>query len=204
MHTLLFSGGLPEPTTILEATAEANNLAALAASKELYIQSIESLCGSDKPFVYPPTLKTKHEEFKSKSMELFQKTKKMGGKEFSDTYFAQLEIDVETIYERYESQNKIKSIYNRTGTILVLFVMISITYVFSQIIHIIGLNNFMAVGFFINLLQTVLIGILITYSIFKSTGKYEGYIHSVELMGQQASDIVVAQVRSTLVEQAVK
>ena len=38
---------MPEPKSMLEVTIEANNLVSLASAKELYLASMESLCGGD-------------------------------------------------------------------------------------------------------------------------------------------------------------
>ena len=39
---------MPEPKSMLEVTIEANNLVSLASAKELYMASMESLCGGEK------------------------------------------------------------------------------------------------------------------------------------------------------------
>ena len=39
---------MPEPKSMLEVTIEANNLVSLASAKELYLASMESVCGGDK------------------------------------------------------------------------------------------------------------------------------------------------------------
>ena len=39
---------MPEPKSMLEVTIEANNLVSLASAKELYLASMESLCGGEK------------------------------------------------------------------------------------------------------------------------------------------------------------
>ncbi|RVE76640.1 hypothetical protein OJAV_G00010410 [Oryzias javanicus] len=42
---------LPHPKSMLQATAEANNLAAVAGAKDLYNKSMEQVCGGDKPYI---------------------------------------------------------------------------------------------------------------------------------------------------------
>ena len=39
---------MPEPKSMLEVTIEANNLVSLASAKELYLASMENLCGGEK------------------------------------------------------------------------------------------------------------------------------------------------------------
>ena len=45
---VLAGNDMPEPKSMLEVTIEANNLVSLQSGKELYIASMESLCGGDK------------------------------------------------------------------------------------------------------------------------------------------------------------
>eukprot|EP00063_Salmo_salar_P078207 XP_014053042.1 PREDICTED: atlastin-3-like [Salmo salar] len=40
---------LPHPKSMLQATAEANNLAAVAAAKDQYYKNMEKVCGGDVP-----------------------------------------------------------------------------------------------------------------------------------------------------------
>lgn len=61
----VFGGNeLPEPKTMLEATAEANNLAAVAVARDFYTREMEKLCGGDQPYVSPRELQTHHVRFK--------------------------------------------------------------------------------------------------------------------------------------------
>ena len=39
---------MPEPKSMLEVTIEVNNLVSLASAKELYMASMESVCGGDR------------------------------------------------------------------------------------------------------------------------------------------------------------
>ena len=45
---VLAGNDMPEPKSMLEVTIEANNLVSLASAKELYLASMESVCGGDK------------------------------------------------------------------------------------------------------------------------------------------------------------
>uniref|UniRef100_A0A665WK15 Atlastin GTPase 2 n=1 Tax=Echeneis naucrates TaxID=173247 RepID=A0A665WK15_ECHNA len=44
---------LPHPKSMLQATAEANNLTAVAGAKDMYSKSMEMICGGDKPYIAP-------------------------------------------------------------------------------------------------------------------------------------------------------
>ena len=45
---------------MLEATAEANNLASLSESKEIYMRGMEDVCGTEKPYVNEQVLEMEH------------------------------------------------------------------------------------------------------------------------------------------------
>ncbi|RWS06696.1 atlastin-1-like protein [Dinothrombium tinctorium] len=112
---------MPEPKTMLEATAEANNLAALVEAKHYYFKKMEALCGINKPFIYPSVLEKKQAEILKEARTLFAKTKKLGGEEFSTIYFRKLDQEIEEIREYFVENNKSKSFYCILGTIGTLF-----------------------------------------------------------------------------------
>lgn len=76
---------------ILQATAEANNLAAVADAKDAYVQLMEDVCGGTKPYLKTEAIENEHKRVKDKAIEQFEKKKKMGGNEFSALYKEQLE-----------------------------------------------------------------------------------------------------------------
>lgn len=78
-------------SVVSQATAEANNLSAVAASKETYHQLMEAVCGGAKPYLSTAHLESEHFRIKDKSMELFTKKPKMGGEEFSRQYKEKLD-----------------------------------------------------------------------------------------------------------------
>lgn len=71
---------------MLEATAEANNLSAVANAKDLYSSSMEEICGGNKPFMSTARIEAEHDRVKGKAMELFGSRRKMGGDDFSTRY----------------------------------------------------------------------------------------------------------------------
>lgn len=75
----------------LQATAEANNLSAVAEAKEMYTQLMESVCGGSKPYLSTAHLDSEHDRVKDKCMEQFRSKRKMGGDEFSEKYRNKLE-----------------------------------------------------------------------------------------------------------------
>ncbi|XP_065226805.1 atlastin isoform X2 [Planococcus citri] len=98
----LFSGDdLPEPKSMLVATAEANNLSAVAAAKETYHQLMESVCGGPKPYLSSDQLELEHIRCREKALEQFRIKRKMGGDEFSESYRSKLEQDLNETYIWY-------------------------------------------------------------------------------------------------------
>lgn len=59
---------LPEPKSMLVATAEANNLTAVAAAKDIYAQLMEDVCGGNKPYLSSAHLDSEHGRIKEKAL----------------------------------------------------------------------------------------------------------------------------------------
>ncbi|CAH0728670.1 unnamed protein product, partial [Brenthis ino] len=117
----IFNGStLPEPKTILEATAEANNLSAVAEAKEVYERLMEEVAGGAKPYLSPGMLATEHRRARDKALHSFHSKKKMGGDEFSDRYSEKLTKELDEQYEEYRLRNDDKNVLRRLGTALVL------------------------------------------------------------------------------------
>lgn len=91
-YTAIYKGNeLPEPKSMLEATAEANNLSAVAGAKDLYSTAMEEICGGNKPFMSTARIEAEHDRVKEKALALFQSRRKMGGDDFSTRYRDTLE-----------------------------------------------------------------------------------------------------------------
>jgi hypothetical protein len=91
-YTAIYKGNeLPEPKSMLEATAEANNLSAVAGAKDLYSSSMEEICGGAKAFMSTARIETEHQRVKDNALQLFQSKRKMGGDDFSTKYRDTLE-----------------------------------------------------------------------------------------------------------------
>uniref|UniRef100_UPI00358E6E76 atlastin-2-like isoform X2 n=1 Tax=Myxine glutinosa TaxID=7769 RepID=UPI00358E6E76 len=52
---------LPHPKSMLQATAEANNLSAVAAAQDFYNEEMEKVCGGSRPFIAPADLEREHQ-----------------------------------------------------------------------------------------------------------------------------------------------
>lgn len=77
--------------SLKQATAEANNLSAVAEAKDLYSQLMEGVCGGAKPFLATAHLESEHNRCVDRALYQFQNKRKMGGDEFSQTYMEKLQ-----------------------------------------------------------------------------------------------------------------
>lgn len=92
-------------------------------------------------------------------MDLFDDTRKMGGKEFSSIYKEQLQKDIEEANDNFKSHNEGKNIFSSARTPAVLFSVMAIAYFLSGFFGIIGIESFAslmnwALGIFLILLIT--------------------------------------------------
>lgn len=141
---------MPEPKSMLEATAEANNRAAVALARDFYQSKMEGLVGGNTPYVNPKQLERKHEELTVSSVELFEKTRKMGGREYSESYLNELKSSIQESWTHFEAQNKSKNVFSLLGAPAVLLVWTVVCFIISRIFEIVGLvsisNLFMTFG----------------------------------------------------------
>ncbi|KAM6134149.1 LOW QUALITY PROTEIN: atlastin-1 [Phoenicopterus ruber ruber] len=158
---------LPHPKSMLQATAEANNLAAVATAKDTYSRRMEEVCGGDKPFLAPSDLQTKHMELKEEAVKLFRGVKKMGG-EFSRRYLQQLENEIDELYIQYIKHNDSKNIFH-AATPATLFVVIFITYVIAGVTGFIGLD---IIASLCNMIMGLTLITLCTWAYIRYSGEY--------------------------------
>ncbi|XP_066595358.1 atlastin isoform X2 [Prorops nasuta] len=130
---------LPEPKSMLVATAEANNLTAVAEAKDLYKQMMETICGGAKPFLASAHLESEHQRCMDKALHLFQNKRKMGGEEFSQTYMEKLIKDMDDAYAQFKLHNESKNIFKAARTPAVFFVISVTMYILSGIFGLLGL-----------------------------------------------------------------
>uniref|UniRef100_A0A5S6R139 GB1/RHD3-type G domain-containing protein n=1 Tax=Trichuris muris TaxID=70415 RepID=A0A5S6R139_TRIMR len=137
----VFAGeDLPEPKSMLMATAEANNLAAVANARALYCNEMEEVCGGDTPYLAPDDLQDQHMEKKNKSIMMFKNVRKMGGEEYSLTFLNTLEADLNACYENYVKLNSGKNVFRSFRTPAVLFLVVLLNYTLQQLFLLVGLN----------------------------------------------------------------
>ncbi|XP_076165879.1 atlastin GTPase isoform X3 [Ptiloglossa arizonensis] len=130
---------LPEPKSMLVATAEANNLTAVAEAKDVYVRSMEIVCGGAKPFLATARLEMEHTRCVDKAISLFQNKRKMGGDEFSQTYMDKLVKDMDDAFLQFKAHNESKNIFKAARTPAVFFVIAATMYFLSGIFDFTGL-----------------------------------------------------------------
>ncbi|XP_004410072.1 PREDICTED: atlastin-2 [Odobenus rosmarus divergens] len=160
---------LPHPKSMLQATAEANNLAAVAGAREIYCKSMEQVCGGDKPYIAPSDLERKHLDLKEVAIKQFRSVKKMGGDEFCHRYQDQLEAEIEETYANFIKHNDGKNIFYAARTPATLFAVMFAMYIISGLTGFIGLNS---IAVLCNLIMGLALTSLCTWAYVKYSGEF--------------------------------
>uniref|UniRef100_A0A3Q3IAW7 GB1/RHD3-type G domain-containing protein n=1 Tax=Monopterus albus TaxID=43700 RepID=A0A3Q3IAW7_MONAL len=147
---------LPHPKSMLQATAEANNLTAV-------------VCGGDKPYIAPADLEHFHEEFREHSVRYFRSVKKMGGEEFCQRYQNQLESELDEAYTNFSKHNDGKNIFYAARTPATLFAVMFVTYVVSGVTGFIGLSTLAALA---NMVMGMALLSLCTWAYVRYSGEF--------------------------------
>ncbi|XP_030595485.1 atlastin-3-like [Archocentrus centrarchus] len=177
---------LPQPKTMLMATAEANNLAAVATAKDQYYRNMEKVCGGDLPYVSPESLEEKHQFFFREALHTFASTKKMGGQEFCDRYQAKLKKELEEMWDSYLKHNESKNLFSAFRTPAVLFVLVCLLYVLSGVLLFIGLSTF---AMFCDCTLGAVMVAMLTWAFIRFSGRYRNVGGAID----QAAGVVLEQ-----------
>ncbi|KAM8859076.1 atlastin-2-like isoform 2-T4 [Spinachia spinachia] len=172
---------LPHPKSMLQATAEANNLTAVAGAKDMYGKSMELVCGGDQPYIAPADLERCHEEFREHSVGHFRSVKKMGGEEFCQRYQTQLEAELDEAYGNFSRHNDGKNIFHTARTPATLFAVMFVTYVASGVTGFIGLS---ALASLANLAMGVALLSLCAWAYVKFSGEFREVGMMIDLVAE--------------------
>uniref|UniRef100_A0A8C5EL96 Atlastin-3-like n=1 Tax=Gouania willdenowi TaxID=441366 RepID=A0A8C5EL96_GOUWI len=175
---------LPQPKTMLMATAEANNLAAVATAKDQYYKNMERVCGGDLPYVAPESLEEKNVFFFKEALRTFSSTKKMGGQEFCDKYQSQLEKEMDEMWQSFSKHNESKNLFSAFRTPAVLFVLVCLLYILSGIFLFVGLSTFALVC---DCTLGVVMMAMLTWAFIRYSGRYSGVGGAID----QAAGVVL-------------
>ncbi|XP_054885641.1 atlastin-2 isoform X2 [Poeciliopsis prolifica] len=184
---------LPHPKSMLQATAEANNLTAVAGAKDLYSKSMEKVCGGDRPYMAPADLESCHEAFCKDSVAFFRSVKKMGGEEFCQRYQDRLESELKEAFTNFCKHNEGKNIFYAARTPATLFVVMFFTYVLSGVTGFIGLSVFAA-------LANMVLGVALLLLCIWAYVKYSGEFREAGMLIDQLAEALWEQVLKPLVE----
>ncbi|KAM9559529.1 atlastin-2-like isoform 5-T5 [Salvelinus alpinus] len=172
---------LPHPKSMLQATAEANNLTAVAGAKDTYSKSMEMVCGGDKPYIAPTDLERCHEEVKECSVRQFRSVKKMGGEDFCKKYQEQLEGELDEAYSNFHKHNEGKNIFYAARTPATLFVVMFATYIVSGLTGFIGMNT---IAMLANLVMGVALMMLCMWAYVKYSGEFRDVGTIIDLLAE--------------------
>ncbi|XP_055783991.1 atlastin-2 isoform X3 [Salvelinus fontinalis] len=172
---------LPHPKSMLQATAEANNLTAVAGAKDTYSKSMEMVCGGDKPYIAPADLERCHEEVKECSLRQFRSVKKMGGEDFCKKYQEQLEGELDEAYSNFHKHNEGKNIFYAARTPATLFVVMFATYIVSGLTGFIGMNT---IAMLANLVMGVALMMLCMWAYVKYSGEFRDVGTIIDLLAE--------------------
>ncbi|XP_007892554.1 atlastin-2 isoform X3 [Callorhinchus milii] len=179
---------LPHPKSMLQATAEANNLAAVAGAKDVYSKSMEQFCGGDKPYIAPADLEQQHLTLKESSVAQFRSVKKMGGEDFCQRYQEQLEREIEENYANFVKHNDSKNIFYAARTPATLFAVMFTMYIISGVTGFIGLDS---IASLCNLVMGIALISLCTWAYTKYSGEFREFgtiiDHVAETIWEQRS-----------------
>nr|CAD7575275.1 unnamed protein product [Timema californicum] len=179
---------LPEPKSMLAATAEANNLAAVAAARETYVNLMEGVCGGGKPYLNTQMLETQHTHIKDKAMLQFRSKRKMGGDNFSEKYREKLDSDLEELFEQFRGHNESKNIFKAARTPAVFFALAVVFYILSGLFGLIGIYS---VANICNMAMGVALITLILWAYIRYTRNHLNKLYSGEMreIGAQLDEL---------------
>ncbi|TRY60775.1 hypothetical protein DNTS_032210, partial [Danionella cerebrum] len=192
---------LPHPKSMLQATAEANNLTAVAGAKDTYNRTMEQVCGGDKPYIAPIDLQRCHEELKKTSVEQFRAVKKMGGVEYSQRYQQQLETELDEAYTNFVKHNASKNIFYAARTPATLFALMFVTYMVSTVTGFIGLSFIAALA---NLVMGVSLLSLFIWAYVRYSGEYRDVGVVIDLIAEALWEQVVKPLTEQYMEENVR
>ena len=135
----------------------------------------QQLCGADKPYLSPETLKSKHEAIMKASLDEFRSKRKMGSSQVSQSYEDELVRKIEEAYESFVKRNESKHILYAYRTPAVLASIMVMSYLISSILDALGVESLSQTaifGLYIPLILT-LVWLYVKYSgDFREVGQF--------------------------------
>uniref|UniRef100_A0AC34FK79 GB1/RHD3-type G domain-containing protein n=1 Tax=Panagrolaimus sp. ES5 TaxID=591445 RepID=A0AC34FK79_9BILA len=142
IYITIFQGeNMPEPKSMLQATSEANNLAAVSSAKALYVREMEEVCGGDTPYMNTESLEKENARCSNDAIQQFKDTRKMGGVEMSMKYLEKLDEEMAEQYQYFVRQNNSKNLFKSMRTPAVLVLLMIVDYFLQEVFQFCGLNS---------------------------------------------------------------
>ncbi|XP_060129061.1 atlastin-2 isoform X2 [Zootoca vivipara] len=192
---------LPHPKSMLQATAEANNLAAVAGAKDTYNKGMEQVCGGDKPYIAPADLERKHQDVKELAIKQFRSVKKMGGEDFCRRYQDQLDEELDEVYANFVKHNDGKNLFYAARTPATLFAVMFAMYIISGLTGFIGMNS---IATLCNLVMGVALVSLCTWAYVKYSGEFREVGTLIDQMAELLWDQVIKPLGDNLIEDTMR
>ncbi|XP_053099378.1 atlastin-2 isoform X2 [Hemicordylus capensis] len=192
---------LPHPKSMLQATAEANNLAAVAGAKDTYNKGMEQVCGGDKPYIAPADLERKHQDLKDLSIKQFRSVKKMGGEEFCRRYQDQLDKELDEIYANFLKHNDGKNIFYAARTPATLFAVMFAMYIISGLTGFLGMNS---IATLCNLVMGLALVSLCTWAYVKYSGEFREVGTLIDQIAEVLWEQVIKPLGDNLIEDTMR
>lgn len=191
---------LPQPKSMLEATAEANNLSAVAEAKDLYLQLMECVCGGTKPFLATAHLDSEHKRCVEKALHLFSIKRKMGGDDFSERYKDKLSKDMEESFIQFKAHNESKNLFKAARTPAVFITIAILTYLLSAIFGVVGIYS---VANFCNLTMGVALLTLALWAYIRWSGEFTEIGTQIDTLAYVMWDNIVKPIYRRFMEKSV-
>jgi len=170
---------MPEPKSVLLATAEANKLAAVASAKSVYNQLMEEICGGTQPYLGEGHLAAEHLRIRDKAIYQFTSKRKLGGEEFCQAYLNKLEENLEEQYNSFKAQNESKNIFKAARTPAVYLTVAIFFYILSGVFGLFGIYAF---ANFSNLLMGIALLTLTLWAYIRYSGNLRDIGGSIDEM----------------------
>ena len=189
---------LPEPKTMLQATAEANNLSAVAKSRDLYCDLMDQVCGSSSPYLNPNVLQEKHQENEKVAIECFDSTRKMGGNDFSVQYREKLAQDIMELHDNYIQTNSAKNVFKNLRTPAVYFSFAVLFYLLTGLLEFLYFNILSTLSYIAALLFIISISL---WAYVQFTGQYQEVGQALDRIADAIWESLLQNLSASLVEQ---
>ena len=133
---------IPEPRSVLRATAEANNLTVLRECMDHYASRMSDLCESGK---FVREFGRKYDKIVEETIAKFDGIKKLGGEIFAAKYRKKLRTDMNKSYVNYKSLNEIKRSLNKSHSPIALVCFLIMMHFSSKVSNFFYLKMFAAI-----------------------------------------------------------